>query len=397
MKTVAGAGTNRGEVSMVIPAEQYHVIVEHSPVMIWRSGLDAKCDYFNDTWLRFTGRTLAQEVGDGWSEGVHRDDFDRCLAIYLAHFERREPFEMEYRLRRHDGVHRYIFDRGVPNYDDTGNFAGFIGSCVDVHDRRTAEEAKERYVRAEAANEAKDEFLGILSHELRAPLHAMLGWLRLLQRGVSDEATRRRALRVLDENISLQIYLVDELLDVSRIVSGKLQLDRSLINLGQLVQLCVDTQRVTAEKGQLTLAYSSPSDDGLFVLGDDKRLQEVVGNLLSNAIKFTPPTGRVEVHLEHHGDSACVTVRDTGTGISAALLPHVFERFRQTEGRPGRQGGLGLGLSIVKQLVEQHGGTVEARSEGSGMGSVFTVTLPLARASSEPERTREFRRGERTA
>ncbi len=382
---------------MVIPAEQYHVIVEHSPVMIWRSGLDAKCDYFNDTWLRFTGRVLAQEVGDGWSEGIHQDDFDRCLEIYLGHFERREPFEMEYRLRRHDGVHRYIFDRGVPNYDDTGSFAGFIGSCVDIHDRRMAEEAKERYVRAEAANQAKDEFLGILSHELRAPLHAMLGWLRLLQRGISDEATRRRALRVLDENIRLQIYLVDELLDVSRIVSGKLQLDRSLINLGQLVQLCVDTQRVTAEKGQLTLAYEPPFEDGLFVLGDDKRLQEVVGNLLSNAIKFTPPTGRVEVHLERHGDSACVTVRDTGAGIAAALLPHVFERFRQTESRSGRQGGLGLGLSIVKQLVEQHGGTVEARSEGSGMGSAFTVTLPLARASGEPERMREFRPGERTA
>src|SRR4051812_10867428 len=124
--------------------EEYRLLVRHSPVMIWRSGLDAKCDYFNKTWLEFTGRTVEQEMGDGWAEGVHRDDLERCVSRYLDHFGRREPFEMEYRLRRHDGAYRWIFDRGVPFVDDNGTFAGFIGSCVDVDERRRAQDAEQQ-------------------------------------------------------------------------------------------------------------------------------------------------------------------------------------------------------------------------------------------------------------
>src|SRR4051812_31352293 len=129
----------------LLSATEYRLLIEHSPVMVWRAGLDAKCNYFNETWLQFTGRTMDQESGDGWAGGVHPDDLERCVALYLDHFRRRHPFEMEYRLRRNDGVYRWIFDRGVPYTDDSGAFSGFIGSCVDVHERRIAQDAQQRH------------------------------------------------------------------------------------------------------------------------------------------------------------------------------------------------------------------------------------------------------------
>src|SRR5690349_6404282 len=158
-----------------LTSTEYRLLVEHAPVMVWRSGLDAKCDYFNETWLAFTGRTLAQEMGDGWAEGVHPDDFERCVAYYLDHFGRREAFEMEYRLRRHDGVYRWIFDRGVPFTDDSGAFAGFIGSCVDVHERRIAEETQQQHSEEQLAlaRDFEKWILAIVSHDIRYPLNAI--------------------------------------------------------------------------------------------------------------------------------------------------------------------------------------------------------------------------------
>jgi PAS domain S-box-containing protein len=135
----------------LLTATEYRLLIEHSPVMVWRAGTDAKCDYFNETWLQFTGRTMAQEMGDGWAEGVHPDDLGRCVAYYLDHFERRQPFEMEYRLRRKDGTFRWIFDRGVPYTDDSGAFAGFIGSCVDVDERRRAQDAQQQHTQEQLA------------------------------------------------------------------------------------------------------------------------------------------------------------------------------------------------------------------------------------------------------
>lgn len=156
-----------------LPLDQYRVLVEHSPVMIWRAGLDAKCDYFNNTWLAFTGRTLEQELGDGWTEGVHPEDAPRCMEVFLSSFARREAFEVEYRLRHRDGVHRYIFDRGVPFEDEHGRFAGYIGSCVDVHERREMERRKEA-------------FLSLIAHELRTPLTSMRAYAEVLRRRLAQ-------------------------------------------------------------------------------------------------------------------------------------------------------------------------------------------------------------------
>src|SRR6059058_3220191 len=158
-----------------LSSTEYRLLVEHAPVMVWRAGLDAKCDYFNETWLAYTGRTMEQEMGDGWAEGVHPDDLQRCVAHYLDHFHRREPFEMEYRLRRHDGAFRWIFDRGVPYADEDGTFVGFIGSCVDVDERRQAQVEQQQHTREqlELARDFEKWILAIVSHDIRDPLNTI--------------------------------------------------------------------------------------------------------------------------------------------------------------------------------------------------------------------------------
>jgi signal transduction histidine kinase/CheY-like chemotaxis protein len=237
----------------------------------------------------------------------------------------------------------------------------------------------------ERSNRLKDDFLGIVSHELRTPLSAILGWARMLKRGIVGSAqARERALDAIERNATLQARLVDDLLDVSRIVSGKLELETSAVDLASIIDAALDSVRPTLlAKGlevDLTLAA-----EGVSVLGDVRRLQQVAWNLLTNAIKFTPGGGRIEVRLERHGRVARLRVRDSGIGIPSDVLPHVFERFKQADGSATRaHGGLGLGLSIVRHVIEAHGGSVEAFSEGEGQGAELTVELPLVESDSLP-------------
>jgi signal transduction histidine kinase len=239
--------------------------------------------------------------------------------------------------------------------------------------------AREQAARREAeiASRAKDEFLGLLSHELRNPLNAILGWTRMLASGQLDAATSVRAIETIDRNAKLQTRLIDDMLDVSRIVSGKLRLDAQPVDLTTVIHAAVDTSRPSAEAKGITLQVVLDFGAGL-VLGDPVRLQQVIWNLLSNAIKFTPKQGRVQVQLERINSHLEITVSDTGPGIDPEFLPHVFERFRQADSTASkRHGGLGLGLSIVRHLVELHGGTVEAANRADRSGAVFSVKLPL--------------------
>jgi signal transduction histidine kinase len=227
-----------------------------------------------------------------------------------------------------------------------------------------------------AANRAKEDFLATLSHELRTPLNAMLGWTRLLRMGKLDEPAKSRALETIERNAHVQAQLIADILDVSRIVTGRLRLDLRPIELAPVVDAALDTlQPSAAAKGvdlSCTLARTGK------VLGDPDRLQQVVWNLLSNAIKFTPAGGRVSVALTRSGAAALIAVTDTGEGIPPSLLPYVFDRFTQGDSSVTRMhGGLGLGLSIVRHIVELHGGHVSAQSEGEGCGATFSVKLPL--------------------
>jgi signal transduction histidine kinase/ActR/RegA family two-component response regulator len=232
------------------------------------------------------------------------------------------------------------------------------------------------YQRAEEANRAKDEFLATVSHELRTPLSAILGWTRLLRGGALSPEKQIRALETLDRNARVQARLVEDLLDVSRIVAGETRLETGPVELARVVDSALEALRPAAEAKEIALRISM--DRALVVSGDADRLQQVTWNLLSNAIKFTPPRGNVSVTLQADAGQAELTVADDGRGLTTDFLPHVFERFRQADSTPTRSaGGLGLGLSIVRHLVELHGGTVSAASTGEGRGATFTVRLPL--------------------
>ncbi len=230
---------------------------------------------------------------------------------------------------------------------------------------------------AEKANRVKDEFLAVLSHELRSPLSPILGWSKLLQNGNLDEAQTTYALETIERNAKLQAELIEDLLDVSRILQGKLTLKRNSLNLAATMQAAIETVRLSAEAKSIEIETNFSAEVGC-VLGDATRLQQVIWNLLSNAVKFTPVNGRVTVQLEQVGDQVQITIIDTGKGIPADFLPYVFDYFRQADGSTTRRfGGLGLGLAIVRQIVELHSGAVWAESQGEGLGATFTVRLPL--------------------
>ena len=268
----------------------------------------------------------------------------------------------------------------------------------DITDRKRAEKertlllaaAQSARAEADSANGVKDEFLATLSHELRTPLTSILGWSHLLTTGQLDKQQTARAIETIARNARAQERLIDELLDISRIMTGKLSLDLRAVKLAPLIQAVVDDVRPAADARSINLKAAFDSSMGP-IFGDPDRLQQIVWNLLTNAIKFTPQGGDVQVRLERNDSHALITVRDSGQGIATELLPHVFERFRQADSSNTRSnGGLGLGLSIVRQLVELHRGTVTAESCGENAGTTFRVMLPLSslhEVANAPEKT----------
>jgi signal transduction histidine kinase/ActR/RegA family two-component response regulator len=282
----------------------------------------------------------------------------------------------------------------VALYDDQGHRIGLAKIMRDMTDRQLANAEREHLLDAErrARTEAertsrlKDEFLATLSHELRTPLNAILGWTQVLKEGVRDQEELEQGLDVIDRNTRLQAQLIEDLLDMSRIVSGKIRLELHPVDACAVVKAAIETVRTSAETRQITLECKCPPG-GTEIVADRHRLQQIVLNLLSNALKFTPRNGSVNVTVLGTPESISITATDTGMGIRPDFLPHVFERFRQADASTTRQhGGLGLGLSIVKQLVELHGGTVEALSEGENKGSTFRVIIPRTAPTPQPPR-----------
>jgi PAS domain S-box-containing protein len=271
-------------------------------------------------------------------------------------------------------IYAYPFEDGIAVFS------------TDISDRReTEQEVRRAKEAAEAASRMKDQFLATLSHELRTPLNAILGWVQILRSGRMDEAGMRRGLETIERSSRAQAQLIDDLLDVSRIISGKLRLDLRPVDLPEIVDAALATVAPAAEAKGIRIERSYAPPPGT-VSGDPERLQQVVWNLLSNAVKFTPRGGRIDVGLQAGADAhAEIRIADTGQGIDPNFLPFVFDPFRQADSSTTRrQGGLGLGLSIVRQMVEMHGGSVRVESAGDGHGSVFTVALPLAVGSARP-------------
>jgi len=323
---------------------------------------------------------------------VHPGDREQVRAAADAAVGGRADYDVEHRCVWPDGSVRWVAVRGRAFYDDrTGEPLRMVGVAQDVTDRKTDEQrraallAAERSAReqAEHAVRMKDEFLATLSHELRTPLNAILGWSQLIRAGALADAEMRQAIEVVERNARVQAQLVEDLLDMSRIVSGKLRLDVRPTDLTAVVEAAVETVRPAAEAKEIRVACQLDPAAGN-VSGDASRLQQVAWNLLSNAIKFTPKGGQVQVVLRRAASHVELVVSDTGQGIAADFLPHVFDRFRQADATTTRRhGGLGLGLAIVKNLVELHGGTVTATSEGDGRGATFTVRLPVTAVRNE--------------
>ncbi len=375
-------------------ADHFRLMADFAPVMIWLAAPDRKCVYFNRPWLAFTGRTVEDEAGTGWAEGIHPEDRDRCLAERSRAFEERRPFELEYRLRRADGEYRWLLDKGVPLIEE-GRLAGFVGSALDVTDRLLAEReartredqklARERNARANAESEtlARDQFLAIVSHELRSPLNGVKSWAHVLENHLREaDETVRRAVAGIMIGVEHQVRLIDDLLDVTRAMSGNLGLAKQAMALLPVLAEAIESLRGTAlEKGvAVTTDYRLQECE---IHGDPDRVRQVFVNLVSNAIKFTPSGGTIRVTADSEGAMARVAVSDDGAGISPEFLPYVFDPFRQDERSPAsrRGDGLGLGLALVRRLAEMHGGYVTCESEGLGRGATFRVYLPLRRES----------------
>ena len=418
-----------------------------SPVGIFLTDVEGRCTYTNPRLQAICGITSDQGFGDGWLQSVHPEDREEVLGNWSSLTLTDGEYSNEFRLQTPAGIVRQIHVRASPMLSPLGELIGHVGTIEDITDRKQAEEARAQIIReqaarqqAEAANRMKDEFLATLSHELRTPLNSVLGWARLLRTRSFDEATVARALETIERNAKTQSQLIEDILDVSRIIRGKLHLNLRPINLIPIVEAAVDSMRPTAEAKSLQLEYifelsvapvteDSPplysSEDqplllssrdstapnpslkkeetlgeeicdcsgttppnpvmkeqtlteSILVNGDADRLQQIIWNLVSNAIKFTPEGGKIEVRCLRAGSHARIQVSDTGIGISLEFLPHVFDRFRQADSTTTRShGGLGLGLAIVRHLVELHGGTVYAHSRGEGQGSTFTVELLL--------------------
>lgn len=322
---------------------------------------------------------------EGYLERIHPDDRAHAREVVAGALSERRPFAFEHRIVRPDGAIRIVLGQGDVLLDRRGQPVRMMGSTQDITEHRNAEDERaalrlEQAAReqAEAANRLKDEFLATLSHELRTPLNAIMGWANLLKGGALDPAARERAVETIDRNVRIQSHLISDILDISRMTSGQLDLNFQLVPLAAAIDGALDTMRPMAQAKNVELVREigpGPSS----VLGDPDRLQQIVWNLLSNAIKFAPNGGRVTVRLTQEGPEARIQVEDNGPGIDPEFLPHVFERFRQRDSSGTRPfGGLGLGLAIVRSLVELHGGSVTASNRGAGTGASFVVALPIA-------------------
>ncbi|HEY9652980.1 MAG TPA: ATP-binding protein, partial [Coleofasciculaceae cyanobacterium] len=364
--------------------QSWKALLDHSPDVISRLDRNLRYVYTNRAIEQVTGLRPAAFIGKTHAElGLSEQSSPRWDRTLLLAFETGEEQFLEFEFLTPFGLRVYQ-SRVVPEMNAQGTADYVLVVSRDVTEIKQVEKKRLQLIReqtaraeAERANRIKDEFLAVLSHELRSPLNPILGWARLLRTRPHDTTTLNRALEIIERNARIQTQLIEDLLDVSRILRGKITLKECSVDLSAIATSAIETVQLAAEAKGVVIHPCYEANVGK-VLGDPDRLQQVIWNLLSNAVKFTPLGGRIEIRLEQAGSQAQITVIDNGIGIAPNFLPHVFDYFRQADSSTTRSvGGLGLGLAIVRYLVELHGGMVTAESPGEGQGARFTVKLPI--------------------
>jgi PAS domain S-box-containing protein len=352
----------------------FRSMVDGSPSMLWVTGPTGQCTYISRRWCEYTGTAMERNLGLGWLDRVHPDDRPRAGEVFLTANREGRPFTLDYRVRRHDGEYRWAVDAGQPRFDEHGRFVEYVGTFTDIHDRVQAEAGLRE------ADRRKDEFLATLAHELRNPLAPLRNGLQIMKLAGGDPRAVENARGMMERQVEQMAHLISDLMDLSRISRGKIVLQKARMPIAVAVRNAVDTSRPLVEQMGHELTLRLP-DDPVYVDADDTRLTQIFANLLNNAAKYTERGGRIRLSVDRQGGEVVVCVADTGVGIPAHFLDRVFDMFAQVDRSLERaQGGLGIGLNIVKRLVEMHGGGVEAHSDGPGKGSTFLVRLPAAAA-----------------
>ncbi|HEX8678668.1 MAG TPA: PAS domain S-box protein, partial [Chthoniobacterales bacterium] len=382
--------------------QRMDLVLEGADVGLWSCPLPfGRLEWDARVKRHFWLESNAEVTIELFFDRLHRNDRERVSGEIAEAIDSRSTFETEYRTVSPDnGAEKWIRAVGRAFYDDAGTAIGFDGITIDVTARKKADVereallASERAARTEAerVSRTKDEFLATLSHELRTPLNAIVGWSQILRSdGAPNAEDLNEGLQVIERNARVQAQLIEDLLDMSRIISGKVRLNVQPVDLAEVINAAEASVAPAAEAKGIRIQKIVEPVAGP-VMGDPSRLQQIVWNLLSNAIKFTPKEGRVQVILKLVNSHLEIVVSDTGAGIKPEFLPHVFERFRQADATTTRRfGGLGLGLAIVKHLSEMHGGDVRAASPGENMGATFTIRLPLAIAHQHEAHSTEER------
>ncbi len=388
--------------------ERFRLLSTCSPLGVFVTDTEGRCVYTNPRYQSICGSAEAVPE-QSWLGSVHPDDSAIAQSTWHTFMADGHEYSQEFRVQVQSGDagSRWVAVRSARLVSEQKQFLGYVGTVEDITERKQAEAANAQIIReqaarqeAETANRMKDEFIAVLSHELRTPLNSILGWSQLLRSRKLDPQKTEYAIATIERNAVAQKQLIEDILDVSQIVRGKLQLHCQPLDLTAIAQSALETVRPAAEAKAIALVDNVQDTARLEIVGDALRLQQVVWNLLTNAIKFTPQQGRVNLHLSTVADLpealvpspkaygpgyAQLRISDTGMGIDIDFLPHIFDRFRQADSSTTRdQGGLGLGLAIVYYLVEQHQGYVWAESPGANQGTTFTVALPLVPSPSTP-------------
>ena len=362
---------------------KFRTMTEAMPQMVWSCLPDGTNDYSNGRWGEFTGLAGRDLTGSDWIGVIHPDDLPNLMSLWQASMASGRLFELEHRIRHVSGDYRWVLNRALPVRDDGGRIIRWMGTVTDVHDQKQAAEE------LRSANARKDEFLAMLAHELRNPLAPISTAAQILKLSGGEPKRIAQAGDVIGRQVRHMVELVDDLLDVSRVTRGLVELEKVAVDLKSVIQSAIEQARPLIEKKGHTLS-TRLGDANVTVIGDRKRLVQVMANLLNNAAKYTSDGGEITVCADASPGHIKLSVRDNGIGIDGALLPDIFELFTQAKRTPDRaQGGLGLGLALVRSMVALHGGQVEAASSGPGRGSCFSVILPLpARepaAAAQPE------------